>query len=111
MPRSLHSSLQGLDFTNSASLSCIFKTGHDLSRKLRDLLLEAKHRADGGLASNDRENTFMPRQHERDTGCPHALVLTPGMIHTQASPDFFCNPVSWNRFGFPSFFLLTMSDA
>mmetsp|Transcript_7691 Transcript_7691/g.17964 ORF Transcript_7691/g.17964 Transcript_7691/m.17964 type:complete len:435 (-) Transcript_7691:350-1654(-) len=68
------------------------KTGHDLSRKLRDLLLEAKHRADGGLASNDRENTFMPRQHERDTGCPHALVLTPGMIHTQASPDFFCNP-------------------
>ena len=76
------------------ALSCITKTGHDLSRKLRDLLLEAKPRADGGLASNDRENTFMPRQHERDTGCPHALVLTPGVIHTQASPDFFCNPVS-----------------
>jgi hypothetical protein len=64
------------------------KTGHHLSRQLRDFLVDG---TDGAPISDGRENAFQHRMHERETGCPHSMVLNPGVISVQAAPDFFCD--------------------
>lgn len=65
------------------------KTGHHLSRSLRDFLVAGT--PNGRPASNNRENSFQHRNHEEHTGCPQAMHLSPGIIHIQAAPDFFCD--------------------
>jgi len=68
------------------------KTGHDLSRQLRDfLILAGEQHLNGEPASNNRENTFAHRNHEENTGCPRAMTLSPGIVHVQAAPNFFCD--------------------
>lgn len=65
------------------------KTGHHLSRQLRDFLVAG---TDGAHPVSDgMENAFERRMHEEDTGCPHSVVLNPGVISVQAAPDFFCD--------------------
>eukprot|EP00571_Detonula_confervacea_P000592 CAMPEP_0172320304 /NCGR_PEP_ID=MMETSP1058-20130122/40238_1 /TAXON_ID=83371 /ORGANISM="Detonula confervacea, Strain CCMP 353" /LENGTH=445 /DNA_ID=CAMNT_0013035539 /DNA_START=148 /DNA_END=1485 /DNA_ORIENTATION=+ len=64
------------------------KTGHHLSRSLRDFLVAG---TPDGPVSNNRENTFQHRMHEENTGCPQAMTLSPGIIHVQAAPNFFCD--------------------
>ena len=64
------------------------KTGHHLSRQLRDFLVAGTNGKPP--VSNGRENAFQHRWHEQGTGCPHAMVLHPGIVAVQAAPDFFC---------------------
>ena len=64
------------------------KTGHHLSRQLRDFLVDG---TDGVPVSDGRENAFQHRMHERETGCPRSMVLNPGVVSVQAAPDFFCD--------------------
>ena len=64
------------------------KTGHHLSRQLRDFIVAGNP---GGPKSNDRENAFLHRMHEEETGCPHAMELSPGIITVQAAPNLFCD--------------------
>ena len=64
------------------------KTGHHLSRQLRDFLVDG---TDGAPVSDGRENAFQHRMHERETGCPRSMVLNPGVVSVQAAPDFFCD--------------------
>ncbi|KAL3773387.1 hypothetical protein ACHAW5_010993 [Stephanodiscus triporus] len=65
------------------------KTGHHLSRQLRDFLVDG---TDGDYPVSDgMENAFERRMHEEDTGCPRSVVLSPGVISVQAAPDFFCD--------------------
>lgn len=64
------------------------KTGHHLSRQLRDFLVAG---TSGGPISNDRENAFQHRMHEESTGCPRAMEISPGIITVQAAPNLFCD--------------------
>ncbi|KAL7541686.1 hypothetical protein ACHAXR_011693 [Thalassiosira sp. AJA248-18] len=64
------------------------KTGHHLSRQLRDFLVAG---TDGPPISNNRENAFQFRSHEESTGCPRAMELSPGIIAVQAAPNLFCD--------------------
>ena len=64
------------------------KTGHHLSRQLRDFLVAGT--SGQPPISDGRENAFQHRWHERGTGCPRAMVLHPGIVAVQAAPDFFC---------------------
>ena len=65
------------------------KTGHHLSRQLRDFLVAGTGHGTPPM-SDGRENAFQHRWHERGTGCPRAMVLRPGIVAVQAAPDFFC---------------------
>ena len=65
------------------------KTGHHLSHALRDFLVSTT--SNGPPVSNNRENTFQHRMHEESTGCPRAMELSPGIVHVQAAPNFFCD--------------------
>jgi hypothetical protein len=71
------------------------KTGHHLSRQLRDFLVAGTTNDSSSnkppiISDNGRENAFQHRYHEQETGCPHAMVLYPGIVAVQAAPDFFC---------------------
>ncbi|KAL3826973.1 hypothetical protein ACHAXA_000037 [Cyclostephanos tholiformis] len=67
------------------------KTGHHLSRQLRDFLVAGTGN-DVPPTSDGRDNAFRMRSHEPNTGCPRALFLHPGVVSVQAAPDFFCDP-------------------
>lgn len=68
------------------------KTGHVLSRQLRDfLILAGRKSSTPGPASNNRVHAFRYRMHEESTGCPRAMELSPGIVYVAAAPDFFCD--------------------
>lgn len=62
------------------------KTGHDLSRSLRDFITNSTT-----LQSNREENAFARRHHDEITKCPKDVDMRRSKIYVQVSPDFFCD--------------------
>ncbi|KAL7493632.1 hypothetical protein ACHAWT_004640 [Skeletonema menzelii] len=62
------------------------KTGHDLSRSLRDFITNSTE-----LKSNGEENAFARRHHDQYTKCPKDVDMRRSMIYVQVSPNFFCD--------------------
>mmetsp|Transcript_17719 Transcript_17719/g.27795 ORF Transcript_17719/g.27795 Transcript_17719/m.27795 type:complete len:464 (-) Transcript_17719:1373-2764(-) len=62
------------------------KTGHDLSRSLRDFITNSTE-----LHSNGEENAFARRHHDQYTKCPKDVDMRRSMIYVQVSPNFFCD--------------------
>ena len=64
------------------------KTGHDLSRSLRDFITNSTELE---LHSNQEENVFARRHHDQYTKCPKDVDMRRSMIYVQVSPNFFCD--------------------
>jgi hypothetical protein len=62
------------------------KTGHDLSRSLREFITNSTE-----LQSHGEENAFARRHHDQITKCPKDIDMRRGMIYVQVSPNFFCD--------------------
>eukprot|EP00985_Skeletonema_marinoi_P033188 scaffold40695_cov336-Skeletonema_marinoi.AAC.3 len=62
------------------------KTGHDLSRSLRDFITNSTE-----LKHNGEENAFARRHHDQYTKCPKDVDMRRSMIYVQVSPNFFCD--------------------
>ena len=63
------------------------KTGHDLSRSLREFF----NNSTAPVKSDGEENVFARRHHDQHTKCPKDVDMRRGMIYVQVSPNFFCN--------------------
>jgi hypothetical protein len=64
------------------------KTGHDLSRSLRDFITNSTELE---LHTNGEETAFARRHHDQGTKCPKDVDMRRSMIYVQVSPNFFCD--------------------
>ena len=64
------------------------KTGHDLSRSLRDFITNS---TEIDIKHNGEENAFARRHHDQYTKCPKDVDMRRSMIYVQVSPNFFCD--------------------